>query len=469
MAENIYLRGLREQYDALKSSIQGVQTRAADGKRDLTNDELRSVVEMGEKAEALFTQITNLTEIELRNAKVERMQAELMSATHTRGAGDGSLGDDGGGGDSGGGDDGDAVRVGGGTTDTRDPGHYRRSGGQFSFVGDHYRATKSGDREAAERLIVHNRHMAGVYGRKENVHLRDVLGGGATTFGAGLVPPVWMTELFAPVMHRRLRLARVVRNVPWPGSPFPWTIPVASTAAQTTVVAEGVNSTESDPSYVLLTVSPKTIMGYAEVSRQMLDASNPAVDALIWDDLIGSFFDNAELELITALNAQAGVNAVTVSAGVLTTTDMRLQRDGLLDAIATVSDSSAGDADIFVSRNSRWTTYLKFTDTTGRPVILAQRYNPQNAIGTGDLSGGFATPVQGFLENLVAITTPSVGASTGFVANSQEIVFSLSPPMQFRFDEPAGPALIRVGVWGYEQSITGRRPKAITKITYSGS
>jgi hypothetical protein len=41
--------------------------------------------------------------------------------------------------------------------------------------------------------------------------------------------------------------------------------------------------------------------------------------------------------------------------------------------------------------------------------------------------------------------------------------------MQFQFEQPAGPSLIRIGVWGYEAVTFGRRPKAVTKITYSGS
>ena len=67
------------------------------------------------------------------------------------------------------------------------------------------------------------------------------------------------------------------------------------------------------------------------------------------------------------------------------------------------------------------------------------------------------------------VTSPTVAASTGFILNSQEHLFSSSPPMQFSFEQPAGPALIRIGVWGYEAVTFGRRPKAVTKITYSGS
>jgi len=467
VSENVYLRNLREQYEALRKSIEGLQLRAAEAKRDLTNEELRSVVEMGEKAKLIHGQITDLTEIGLRDAQVAAMNAKMAAAltgqpTGGEGDGDGAGdGADGGAGD-GAGDGGAQVRkLGGAKTQDRDPGLYVR-GGQFSFIGDQYRSAQN-DRAAADRLTRHSNAL------RDNVHLRDVLGAGATTFGLGLVPPVWLADLYAPILHRRLRLASQVRQVPWPGSPFTWSIPIAGTAATGTVVAEGINPAETDPSYTVLTVTPKAISGFSEVSRQMLDASNPAVDSIIWADLVGNFFDNCETEFITALTAQAGVNAVTVSAGTTTTTDLLNQRSGLLDAISAISDNNAGDADIFVGRNSRWTTYLKFQDANGRPVVLAQQYQPQNAIGRGDLTQAYASPVQGSLENVSVVTSPTVAASTGFVVNSQELLFTYSPPMQFSFEQPAGPALVRIGVFGYEASVTGRRPKAITKITYSGS
>jgi hypothetical protein len=351
--------------------------------------------------------------------------------------------------------------LGGATTQDRDPGIYLR-GGQHSFFGDQFRASSMGDTRAAERLQRHTNAL------RDNEHLRDVLGAGASTGGAGLVPPVWLAEYFAPIMHRRLRLAPLLRQVPWSG-PFAWTIPVASTVAKTSSVAEGVNTTETDPTYTTITVTPKAIMGYSEVSRQMLEGSNPAVDAVIWGDLIGDFYDNVELEVISALNGQSGVNAVTVSAGATTTTDILAQRSGLLDGIAAIADAPAGDADIFVGRTSRWTTYLKMQDTTGRPLILAQAYNPSNAIGEGSVANAMGRTLQGSLENLGVATSPTVAASTGFILNSQEQLFSVSPPMQFQFEQPAGPALIRIGVWGYEAVTFARRPKSITKVTYSGS
>jgi len=454
MAENAYLTSLRDQYAALQKSIAGLEHRAAEAKRDMTPEELRSVVEMGERCESLYTQIQDLSEIEIRNAKVQAMADRVAGAAVPKDASDPV-------------DDGTrSVKLGGATTQDRDPGLYTR-GSQYSFISDQFRAARMGDKDAAERLLKHSNAL------RDDTHLRDVLGAGATTLGAGLVPPVWLAEQFAPVMHRRLRLAPLLRQVPWAG-PFAWTIPVAGTVAKTSTVAEGVNTTETDPGYGVITVTPKAIMGYSEVSRQMLEASNPAVDAVIWGDMIGDFYDNAELEVIAALNAQANVNTVTVSSGpvpgaVASTTDIMLQRAGILDGIAAISDAPAGDADLFVGRTSRWSTYLKFQDTAGRPIILAQGYNPQNAIGEGNLANGFRSAVQGSLESLSVVTSPTVAASTGFILNSQEHLFSISPPMQFQFEQPAGPALIRIGVWGYEAVTFARRPKAVTKITYSGS
>ena len=452
MADNVYLKALRDQYDSLKKSIEGLQMRAAEAKRDLTNEELRSVIEQGEKAKALFTQIEDLSDIELRNAKVAEMNAKVADATNRI---PGTPQDAGTGSDTGGGNAG-FVPVGGAQTQDRDPGFYMRSGSQFSYVGDQYRAQKMGDKEAAARLIKHEAAL------RDNVHLRDVLGT-TTGGGVGLVPPIWLAEQFAPILHRRLRVATQLRQVPWAG-PYPWTIPVASTAATTTTLAEGTNPTESDPTYTTITVLPAAISGYSEVSRQMLEGSNPAVDAIIWGDMIGNFYDNAETTTITAIEGVTGINLVTVTG-----TTIDLMRGGVLDAISAIEDNSAGDGDLFFGRKARWVTYLKLADTTGRPIIVNQGYGAMNAVGLGNNTGGFRNPVIGELENLAVVTSPTVNASRGYVVNSQELLFSISPPLQFSFEQPIGPALVRVGVWGYVAVVANRRPKAITRITYNSN
>lgn len=463
MPENPYLKSINEQYKTLQNNIKGLQQRAKDANRDLTNEELRSVIEQGEKAKALYTQIEDLSEIELRNAKVAAMNERVTAAVTTGTGGTGGTGSgdptsDGDGEGEGQEDPAKFRSLGGAKTQDRDPGFYTR-GSRYSFVGDQYRAAKVGDDQAKERLTKHANAL------RDNEHLRDVLGAGATTFGAGLIPPVWLAEQFAPVLHRKLRVAKMLRQVPWAG-PFPWTIPVAGTVALTSQLAsEGVNATETDPGYSTVTVTPATIMGYSEVSRQMLEASNPAVDSIIWGDLTGDFLDRCEAMVITALEAQTLVNLATAADNTLATA----MRNVVLDGIAAVSDNSGGDADVFVSKNSKWVSYLKLTDTTLRPLVEAQRYAPMNAIGISEPGQQFASPVQGNLESLMVVTSPTVGTMRGFVINSQELLYQNSPPMQFSFEQPAGPALIRIGIWGYAAVSTARRPKAISKIVYSNN
>ena len=463
MPKNIYLESLKEQYATLQTSIAGLQQRAAEGRRDMTSEELRSVVDMGERSQVLYQQIEDLSEIEVRNAKVAQMNDLVVGVAAARVAGeDGQEPDD----RQDSVDTGTrSVNLGGGRTLDRDPGTYTR-GGEYSFVSDQYRSQKMGDKAAAERLARYTQVMIGR--AQQDTHLRAVLGAGATTLGAGLVPPVWLAEEFAPVMHKKLRLAAQLRQVPWAG-PFAWTIPVAGTVAKTSSTVEGINATITNPGYGTITVTPTDITGFTEVSRQMLEASNPAVDAVIWGDMIGDFYDNAEILTIVAITAVAGVNTATVSAGVLTTTDIINQRAGILDGIVAIADAPAGDPDLFVGTSARWASYLKLTDTTGRPLILAQAYPAQNPVGRGDLGNTFAGGFQGRLETLNVVTSPSVGASTGFILNSQEQLFSISPPMQFQFEQPVGPALVRIGVWGYEAVTFARRPKSITKLAYSGS
>jgi len=472
---NPYLVNLRQQYDNLTRVIEGIQNRASAEGRQCTPEEMRSIGNMNTQQEALRAEIDVISAVELRNAEQRRQAAEVDAAMRGNGHGGGF-----GGGVPGGVPAGAGVpqggaplggQAGGAMTADRDPGHYRRAGGSHSFLADVYLRDTQGNIEAAQRLASVTQHVRAALDNPQTtqlIQLRDVLGAGATTAGAGLVPPVWLASQFAPILHKRLRVALQLRQVPWAG-PFAWTIPIAVTGAQTSSTAEGVNTTETDPTYQTVTVTPKAIMGYSEISRQMLEASNPAVDAIVWGDMVGNFYDNVEIEVVAHLNGLSGVNTVTVSAGAATTSDILLQRTGLLNGIAAISDNNAGDATFIAGRNSRWITYLLMQDTTGRPLISAQRYSPQNALGLGDANSNFARAIQGELEGQPFVTSPSIAASTGFIGNGDEVLFSVSPPLQFRFDEPAGPALIRIGVWGYEAVSGARRPKAITKVTYSGS
>lgn len=444
---NPYLKAQRDKYEELRKSIEGLQTRAAEAGRDLTEDELRSIKDMGEQAKTLHTQIQDLSDIELRNAKVAELATQITTAT--AGAGDndsGSEGDD----DAGkGGDQTRATRLGGATTKDRDPGHYTRSS-KLSFFGDLYKSRVFADEVAARRLIEHTRALD------------------TTTEGVGVVPPKWLTEEFEMLARQGRALASAVRNIPLGDDPRPLTLPKQITGV-TTAVAEQANENDSladldqwDSDVDV--VSPKPTAGKQTVSRQMLDMSNPAIDQLIYGDLIGEYNRQIEVKVGNAVIAGAGTAAVTFAneAG-FDAQDAAI--DSVTDLSLAVRDARKLPATLLAMRTRRWGKFKKLKDTSGRPLIPSGSGGPMNVFGVGSVQ------TDGVIEDLPVIVTEGLGTTVypeSYVAlRSNETLLFESNMLRFRFEEQAGPESVVLGIWGYTAVIVrqGGRSTKRAQIT----
>ena len=121
----------RGEFDAPRSTIEGIQRKASDEKRDLTEDELRSIKDQGDQARKIADEVTMLAEIDTRSAAVAQLGAQV-DETATR-------------------------SVSNTTAVDRDPGHYRSEteGGTRSFFADLMRA-KEDDGDARDRLTEHH-------------------------------------------------------------------------------------------------------------------------------------------------------------------------------------------------------------------------------------------------------------------------------------------------------------------------
>src|SRR5262245_16482039 len=137
---NVYLDNLRAKYKGLEDSITTMQTRAVEAGRDLTDEEKRSIVQMSEQATVLHTEITTLSEVELRNAQNRQMAAQVDAAMNGSANSDSAKPDDK-----------TEFRALGITTQDRDPGIYTR-GGEHSFLADQFRSARMNDKAAKERL-----------------------------------------------------------------------------------------------------------------------------------------------------------------------------------------------------------------------------------------------------------------------------------------------------------------------------
>lgn len=410
---NAYLAAQRARYDQLRATIDGLLARASAENRELTETEQTSVREQGAQASTLLTTITELTEIEERHDQVAALASRVA-------AGDASGSGDAGGSGSG------PVRVGGAHTQDRDPGHYRREGGR-SFFGDLFAARSLHDETAHRRLTEHNRAL-------------DM-----ANEGAGVIPPQWMTSEFADLARQQRRVANAVRRLPL-SSAAPMSLPKQTVgtvvAAQSAENAAIPNTPEwaSDVD----TVSPKALAGAQLVSRQMLDSSNPAVDALIYGDLVGDYNEVVEAEVVAAMVASAGAAVQTFAT--VAAWDDAAGPDSIVDAAIELRSARKLPADVLITNVLRYGHMLKWKDTSNRPLIPLDSAGPMNVIGTGSVA------VDGRVHGLGVLATdgvPSAFPENVLVARASDTILWESPVLRFRYEEPNGPESVRLGIWAY--------------------
>jgi HK97 family phage major capsid protein len=452
---NPYLAKLRQDYDTQKAAIQALQESALERGEDLTDDELRSVQAMSEACTKLHTQITQLTDIEVRDRKVQEEAARIISdadreavstrsdATITRVAGTGASGRPEGA-------QATAVTPLARTRD-RDPGHYLRSSSN-SFFGDITRA-RAGDDDAARRLAEHNR----------------ALSTGTGNAGAGVVPPHWLVEEFETLARQGRALASAVRNIGLGSDPRPITLPKQTTGTDSEIVEQSAENaaTEDDDAWAsdVDTVTPKPTTGIQIVSRQMLDMSSPAIDALIYGDMIAAYNLKVEKKVGAAMVTAAGTAVTTFATNAAFNTDQDAS-DAVIDAAIAVRNTRKLRADLIAMGVVRYGEFLKLKDADGRPLIPGASEGPMNAIGVGTVQ------VDGRINGLGVIATD--GVSTGsfpesiIVARAADTILFESDTLRFRYEEPLGPESVKLGIWGYTAVIV-RQTGSVKRIVVTAA
>jgi len=447
---NPYLEKLRRDYDTLRTSIEGLQQTAVTEERDLTAEEMTSVRGQSEQMQTLHTQITQLTEIEVTNRAVQEQAARI--------SGDAAV---------------DAVRNGRGdaqlttihrpaqggqplTSSTRavdrDPGHYTRSAPN-SFFGDLHRARNS-DEDAARRLTEHNR----------------ALSTGTGNAGAGVVPPHWLTEEFELLARQGRALASAVRNIGLGSDPRPITLPKQTAGTDSEVVEQASENgaTEDDDAWTsdVDTVTPKPTAGIQIVSRQMLDMSSPAIDALIYGDMLSAYNLKVEKKVGAAMVTAAGSAVTTFATEAAFNADQDAS-DAVIDTAIAVRNARKLPPDLIAMGVVRYGAFLKLKDADGRPMIPDASNGPMNAIGVGTVQ------VDGRMHGLGIIATD--GVSTGsypesiLVARAADTILFESDVLRFRYEEPLGPESVKLGVWGYTAVIVRQATKSVKRIVVTAA
>lgn len=429
-----YLDRTRGQHDEIRSRIETLTTTAVTEDRELTEDELRSVTEDGEKAQHLATLIETLHEQETRSAKV----AALAPVE---------------------------TRVTGGTkSEPRDPGFYRSAteGGTHSFFGDMFRAKFNEDSASSQRLRDHSQYRAGL----------SVAGTG----GPGIVPPKWMTDLYLPLSRQNRVVSAQVTHLALGDDPRAIVLPKQTAGTDAVVATQTENAAVSGADAFNTsteTLTPAAIAGKQTVSRQLVDSATPAVDQLIFADLLSVYDAQIETLVTAALVTAAGAAVTTFATETAFAANAAgtgsVAYNGLVDMETAIWKARFLPATLFAISPTRYGALRKLAGQDGRPLLTP--YGPFNNVGTNadpSVPNGLVGTVAGLPVFVTSGLTVAPAAAESHVATkASDTILAESDLLQFRFEEVSGPQQIVLGIWRYagvlvRQSGNGTRRNVVT-------
>jgi len=150
---------------------------------------------------------------------------------------------------------------------------------------------------------------------------------GTFNTGGALVPTEYLSGSFIDLMRNQSSFMRAGVTM-LTGLTGNVEIPKKLTSTVAYFLAEGEETTETDATFGLVNMTPKTVSGAAAISRRMLKQSSPDIDALIRDDLFETIAIAMDLNIGYGPGGSSrpqgilnttGIGAVTLAAGVAKT------------------------------------------------------------------------------------------------------------------------------------------------------
>jgi HK97 family phage major capsid protein len=317
-----------------------------------------------------------------------------------------------------------------------------------------------------------------------------------TTFN-GLVPPQYLLGLFAQVLRAGRVTPDLAQQMALPPVGMSAILTRGTTGTVVTVQAtQNTNATNTDMATVDLTVPVVTLSGGSDVSRQTAERGGVNIDQQVIVDLAADyarvlgqqslFGTGASGQALGAENT-AGIIAITVAVtGVTAATGLL---PGIANALQQINTQRFQPANAIIMHPRRWGALTIALDTTNRPIVQVD--GPGfNAIGGGaaaTTSGGdggtpsdFA-PVRrvGSLLGVDVFADPNIRTNQGAGTNEDSVIVCRredlyvwenngGQPETFSFDQVAGPATIRLAVYGNFAFSAGRFPVGVARLSGVG-
>lgn len=297
-----------------------------------------------------------------------------------------------------------------------------------SFVRDAYKARVDGDHDAADRVRKFAADMA-----DQGATSRLMLAAVETRTSA---PEIIDAEAYRGDQLVRLidqarplfsRLSAVKLT-----DATPFKIPVEGEFDGVATHTEGTaHVTEGTLTLGNRTVSPVAKSGAYRVSRELVDASNPAIDRIAINAMIRDYRRESEAAVVAALEAVDAVATLSIN----TVTELRAQ------ALAFMALEDV-PADFIAMGTGMYTTMVGEEAADGRPTL------PR--LGIGNAVGSIGAGYQGAdLDGAALVLAGQVDTTDAWLIRKDSVLVGESNILTFRFDQPEGPGIIKLALWAY--------------------
>lgn len=297
-------------------------------------------------------------------------------------------------------------------------------GGQHSLVRDAYHAQVDHDPEAAARFNRFNAQLR-VAGERAGQFAPAL-----TTGFPEVIPPGYRGDLMVDAIDKGRPFVSRLGSIPLSDA-TPFRIPVEG---DFTGVGQHVEGTAHVAAGTLtmdeVTVVPQTMSGAFEISRELVDASNPALDSIALRAMLRDYRNVTEA--YAATNAAAGLTPVV---GIDTGAELEQQLIEFLDA------REAEPA--FIASGLGFYTDIA-TEQAGDGRARYPYLNPTNASGSSQ-AGFWGINVQG----VPLVRTWSVNTDQALLVDPEDVLWAESPVRTFRFEEVQGPGVIKLALFAY--------------------
>jgi HK97 family phage major capsid protein len=444
---NTFLTSLREKRESKTSLIQATLDRAAEEARDLSEVELANVEALNLEIKKLDERIEQMSDIEIRNQKAADLAAKVDANIEPK----------------------KEARAGGFIVTSEALTYSERSSNDF--LTDALKAQFKTDGEASARIARHQQEMA--------IEKRAV---GTSNF-AGLVVPQYLVDLYAPLARAGRPFADAARKHQLPTQGMSVVISRINTGTVTAYqTSQNTAAVSQDIADNTLTVNVNTIAGQQSVSKQAL-LRGYNIEGIVLGDLIRDYHTKLDNSLLNGSGSNGQpLGLLNMTTGVLvtytaTTGTVAGLYPKVADAIQQIQSNIYVNPNAVIMHPRRLGFLLAGVDSSNRPLIVPQAYNPMNAMGTGNGTptyGNSGYSILGLPIIVDANIATNVGAGTNqdtiFVVdlNEAHLWEEAAAPTYVTFEEPSGKVAINIVLFGMSAFTAERYPKAIAQINGTG-